>query len=170
MKVVNHYPDGSRIIFNPVRLPTIIENSKRGFAGGVLTQTDLAISTVECSSHHDITKACGIEIDDIFTQRFDAFEIGKKHLRLQMGADGFDIELWLFEHWSNNDNDDYDDLPLTKGQLDELAAWASSHPRIRAAYGKVQPSVSIHIMDDAAPVWIWKDGILSKECDPSPSP
>lgn len=170
MKVIQHYPDGSRIILNPVQLPAIIENSRRGGAGGVLTQTDLAVSTVGCSSHTDITEACGIEIDDIFKQRFDAFEIGKKHLRLQMGPEGFDIELWLFDHWSNNENYDYDDLPLTKDSLDELAAWAAGHPRIKAAYGKVEPSVSIMIMDDASPVWTWRDGVLTKDFAESPAP
>jgi hypothetical protein len=161
MKVLDSTPDGGKIILNPVRLPEIIGNSVRGFASGVLTDRDLVVSTIECTGHHETAFVAGIELDDIFGQDLDGFEIGNKHLRLQLAKDSVEVELWFYEYWTEAGNH-HDKLPVNKEKLDELAAWTLTHPRIRGAYGVKAPDLIITLRDSSSPVWKWRDGDLAR--------
>lgn len=167
MKVIESHFDGSKIILNPHHLSRILEHAPHPSACGVLTPSDLIISTVPMSSHTDTAEAAGVDIRDIFHDSKQKFSIGKKDLRLQMCATGLDVELWFFDYWSNAENFDYDDLPISKEQMDELASWIKSHPKIRLAYGKVEPNVTLTIRDDADPLWLWESGNLTKQTSPS---
>lgn len=127
----------------------------------MLTVTDLVISTVECSVHDETAHAAGIELDDIFNQDLDAFEVGKKHLRLQISKDSLEIELWFFKYWSHAGNP-HEKLPVPKEKLDELAAWTLAHPRMRGAFGRNVPGLVITLRDDPEAVWEWRDGELAR--------
>ena len=149
MRVLQRSGPGSdgRIILNPVNLPAILLNSKRGGATGVLVSDALVISTIPCTSHGDTGAAAGIAID-------------------RPNENDFDFELWFFEFWNEDTPENYQSCPVAVEELAALEGWLGRHPKIRAAYGELDPVIEIHLKDEwAQKVRLFRNGELETPDD-----
>ncbi len=163
MKVVDRCPDGGMTVLDPVSLPRIIANSKRGFASGVLTPRHLVVSTIPLTTHHGCAGAAGLDVDDI---DWDDPVPGVGDIRLQLSPDTVEAEFWF------HDEEVYHRgvCPLPEERLAEVSAWISAHPAILAAYAGTTPKVWITLLHDGIRMWQHREGAIRETPGTPPPP
>ena len=124
MKVCDYdIESGGRTYLNPVGARSLVENSTRGCATGILGPDFLIISTISCSDHHSVAHSCGIELKDIDHQ---GMRVADGHIRFVMNSTGMSVDIWR--------TDPDDEVAAAAGQQEEMAgliAYVRDHPLIR---------------------------------------